>query len=49
MTTADGEWVDLLDGGDPFKGLLGDDAFSVPAEEDVHATRGFRQQGALNK
>ncbi|OAQ74349.1 cytochrome oxidase complex assembly protein [Pochonia chlamydosporia 170] len=49
LTTADGEWVDLLDGGDPFKGLLGDDAFGVPAEEDVHATRGFRQQGALNK
>ncbi|KND94165.1 Cytochrome c oxidase assembly factor 1 [Tolypocladium ophioglossoides CBS 100239] len=48
-----GEWVDLLEGGDPFRGLLGDDVAAValpPAlEEDVHATRGFRQQGVLNK
>lgn len=50
-----GEWVDLLEGGDPFRVLLGDDAAAValpPAldeEEDAHATRGFRQQGVLNK
>ncbi|POR38073.1 Cytochrome c oxidase assembly factor 1, partial [Tolypocladium paradoxum] len=49
-----GEWVDLLEGGDPFRGVLGDDAGAValpPAVEEggAHATRGFRQQGVLNK
>ena len=46
-----GEWIDLLEEGDPFRDLLGDDALPVPAamiEEDAN-TRGFRQQGPLNK
>ncbi|KFG82865.1 cytochrome oxidase assembly [Metarhizium anisopliae] len=50
LTTAEGEWVDLLDGGDPFRGLLGDDGLAAMEEDaDLHATRGYRQQGALNK
>lgn len=50
LTTEDGEWVDLLDGGDPFKGLLGDDAApAAPGLEEDDLTRGFRQQGSLNK
>jgi cytochrome c oxidase assembly factor 1 len=47
LMTEDGEWVDLLEGGDPFKILLGDE--TLPAvgqgEEDEDAVnRGFRQQ-----
>ncbi|PWI73677.1 cytochrome oxidase assembly [Purpureocillium lilacinum] len=49
-----GDWVDLLEDGDPFRSLLNDDAPPVvrPVVEepaDLNATRGFRQQGALNK
>ncbi|QUC17085.1 uncharacterized protein UV8b_01326 [Ustilaginoidea virens] len=54
LTTQDGEWVDLLEGGDPFKGLLGGDGLVAGLEGvddvvDAHALRGFRQQGVLNK
>ncbi|GAB0137245.1 hypothetical protein EsDP_00005519 [Epichloe bromicola] len=56
LTTEDGTWVDLLEGGDPFRGLLGDHhhihgpPLSVGGEDEgAAATRGFRQQGALNK
>lgn len=58
LTAEDGTWVDLLEGGDPFRGLLGGDdrhghPLEVAAGEDedggAAATRGFRQQGALNK
>ncbi|OAA34948.1 cytochrome oxidase complex assembly protein [Metarhizium rileyi] len=48
LTTEDGQWVDLLDEGDPFRGLLGDDGAAMQ-DDDVHGTRGYRQQGALNK
>lgn len=48
LKTEDGQCIDLLEGADPFKALLGDDdmddAFSV---EDN--TRGYRQQGSLNR
>lgn len=44
----DGEWVDLLQGGDPFKVLTDNDA-GLPVDEDDAATRGFRQQGPLNR
>lgn len=48
LTTEDGKVVDLLQGGDPFKALLGED--DLPElEDDEHATRGFRQQGNYNK
>lgn len=48
---ADGARVDLLEdaGWDPFRGLLGDDVGPARHDEGLHATRGFRQQGALNK
>ncbi|KAG6018205.1 hypothetical protein E4U41_004008 [Claviceps citrina] len=61
LTTEGGEWVDLLEGGgDPFRALGADaDAFGSSLaggvgeeeeeEEEVHSTRGFRQQGVLNK
>ncbi|KHN98215.1 cytochrome oxidase complex assembly protein [Metarhizium album ARSEF 1941] len=56
LTTPDGQWVDLLDGGDPFRALLGGGGLAAAAEEagdgdgdDLHVTRGFRQQGASNK
>lgn len=51
LTTEDGQWVDLLDGGDPFRGLLADDTYNAVLDEgdDPLATRGYRQQGALNK
>ncbi|QPH05897.1 hypothetical protein C2857_003978 [Epichloe festucae Fl1] len=58
LTTEDGTWVDLLEGGDPFRDLLGDQhhhhvpPLSVGGEDEdegAAATRGFRQQGALNK
>ncbi|KAL7808884.1 cytochrome oxidase complex assembly protein 1 domain-containing protein [Trichoderma gracile] len=54
LTMDDGTEVDLLDGGDPFRGLLGGDE----SEDDVLVlgdmagdgqTKGFRQQGALNR
>ncbi|TRX92840.1 hypothetical protein FHL15_006246 [Xylaria flabelliformis] len=43
LETADGTRVDLLDGGDPFKGIAG---YSMDEEEREAAleTRGFRQQ-----
>lgn len=44
----DGQWVDLLDGADPFKSLLGEDSLDNIDEED-EMTRGFRQQGAHNR
>ena len=51
LTTQDGQWVDLLEGGDPFKGLLGEDATLLPRldDDDDDPTRGFRQHGVLNK
>ncbi|KAM0261963.1 hypothetical protein ACHAQJ_001967 [Trichoderma viride] len=50
LTLEDGQVVDLLDGADPFRGLLGDD-LPLLTEEDVSElkTKGFRQQGALNR
>ncbi len=50
LKTEDGEWIDLLEGGDPFKVLMGNEP--APAalpnfEEDDR--RGFRQQGSLNR
>ena len=48
----DGQWVDLLEDGDPFRDIVGEDALPVPAAlvaaEDME-TRGFRQQGPLNR
>ena len=49
LKTEDGQWVDLLEGGDPFKTFMGDgdevDFVPVAAlEEDDALTRGFRQQ-----
>ncbi|KAI0556246.1 DUF1783-domain-containing protein [Xylaria curta] len=43
LETADGTRIDLLDGGDPFKGIAG---YSMDEEEREAAleTRGFRQQ-----
>jgi cytochrome c oxidase assembly factor 1 len=57
LTTEDGRWIDLLEGGDPFKVLLsdGDDEDEgfmmqpMSAAGQEHATRGFRQQGNYNK
>lgn len=58
LKTEDGEWIDLLEGGDPFKVLLGDaDAIPMPAiaapeleaEEDDRTKRGFRQQKPLGR
>ncbi|EHK16015.1 uncharacterized protein TRIVIDRAFT_130884, partial [Trichoderma virens Gv29-8] len=43
LTMEDGTVVDLLDGNDPFKGLLGDDEDDVVLVDDV-STKGFRQQ-----
>ena len=42
----DGRVVDLLDGQDPFRGLLGDE---LPEVEEDELTRGFRQQGVYNR
>ncbi|KAK1254266.1 hypothetical protein MKX08_008261 [Trichoderma sp. CBMAI-0020] len=54
LTLEDGTVVDLLDGEDPFKGLLGGESegdLGLLSEEDVAElqTKGFRQQGALNR
>jgi cytochrome c oxidase assembly factor 1 len=55
LTLEDGQVVNLLDGADPFRGLLGDDggADDLPllTEEDMAElkSKGFRQQGALNR
>ncbi|KAG6010985.1 hypothetical protein E4U21_000012 [Claviceps maximensis] len=54
LTTEQGEWVDLLDGGDPFRGLGGDAGLAGLAdderdENEMQSTRGFRQQGVMNK
>ncbi|KAL6864431.1 cytochrome oxidase complex assembly protein 1 domain-containing protein [Trichoderma novae-zelandiae] len=54
LTMEDGRVVDLLDGGDPFRGLLGEDEGAedvlvlADGAEDGR-TKGFRQQGALNR
>lgn len=47
LTTDDGRVLDLLEGEDPFKGLLNDDP-TLPSLED-DGTRGFRQQGSYNR
>ncbi|KAL7950911.1 cytochrome oxidase complex assembly protein 1 domain-containing protein [Trichoderma barbatum] len=45
----DGTMVDLLDGNDPFRGLLGDEVEDdLPVVDDA-STKGFRQQGAFNR
>lgn len=54
LVTEDGTWVDLLEGGDPFKSMMGDEPESVPlplptAEQQEMATRGFRQQGSVQR
>ncbi|TFA98738.1 Cytochrome c oxidase assembly factor 1 [Trichoderma ghanense] len=55
LTMDDGTVVDLLDGGDPFRGLLGGDEAEdgdVLVLGDMAGdgqTKGFRQQGALNR
>jgi cytochrome c oxidase assembly factor 1 len=49
LKTEDGEWIDLLEGGDPFKVLLGDDPAVQDVVLDEEDTRGFRQQGPLNR
>ncbi|KAL6796020.1 cytochrome oxidase complex assembly protein 1 domain-containing protein [Trichoderma sp. SZMC 28013] len=50
LTLEDGTRVDLLDGNDPFRGLLGgdDDDDDLPLVDD-ESTKGFRQQGAYNR
>ncbi|KAM0511138.1 hypothetical protein ACHAPE_010158 [Trichoderma viride] len=54
LTLEDGTVVDLLDGADPFRGLLGGESegdSGLLSEEDVAElqAKGFRQQGALNR
>lgn len=54
LTLEDGTLVDLLDGADPFRGLLGGESegdSGLLSEEDVAElqAKGFRQQGALNR
>lgn len=54
LTLEDGTVVDLLDGEDPFRGLLGGESegdLGLLSEEDVAelSTKGFRQQGAFNR
>lgn len=50
LTTEDGEWIDLLDGGDPFRSLVPDEE-ALPEPDEDAVLRGFRQQGvgALSK
>lgn len=49
LTLEDGTRVDLLDGNDPFRGLLGgEDEDDLPLVDD-ESTKGFRQQGAYNR
>ncbi|KAI9170955.1 Cytochrome c oxidase assembly factor 1 [Paramyrothecium foliicola] len=48
LTTDDGKVIDLLEGADPFKNLLNEDA-TLPSLEDDADTRGFRQQGTYNR
>lgn len=50
LTLEDGTKVDLLDGNDPFRGLLGgeDEEDDLPLVDD-ESTKGFRQQGAYNR
>ncbi|KAG9256331.1 cytochrome oxidase assembly [Emericellopsis atlantica] len=47
----DGTVIDLLEEGDPFRNLMGDDDdFVIPvAAQDEDAIRGFRQQPPLNR
>ncbi|KAH6608133.1 cytochrome oxidase assembly [Trichoderma cornu-damae] len=51
LTLEDGRVVDLLDGADPFRGLLGDDDGDdgLPLFADEAQAKGFRQQGAYNR
>ncbi|KAL7799866.1 cytochrome oxidase complex assembly protein 1 domain-containing protein [Trichoderma ceciliae] len=55
LTLEDGRVVDLLDGADPFRGLLGDAGDGDGAgdllfgEETSAARKGFRQEGAFNR
>lgn len=49
LQTEDGTWVDLLEGNDPFKSLIGDDDSLADLEEEEAPTRGFRQQGVHNR
>lgn len=50
LKTEDGEWVDLLEGGDPFKVVpLGNESADLLLEEEEAAQRGFRQQPPLNR
>ncbi|KAI5458106.1 cytochrome oxidase complex assembly protein 1-domain-containing protein [Mariannaea sp. PMI_226] len=46
LTMEDGTRLDLLDLGDPFRGLLGGSADELPALEEDSPTRGFRKQVA---
>lgn len=41
LLTEDGEWIDLLEGGDPFKALVAEQM--APELDEEAATRGFRQ------
>lgn len=45
---ADGVWIDLLEGGDPFRGLVAEGG-SVAAIDEDEMIRGFRQQPPLNR
>ncbi|RFU73305.1 cytochrome oxidase assembly [Trichoderma arundinaceum] len=49
LTLENGRVVDLLDGADPFRGLLGGDDEDLAFFEEEAQTKGFRQQGALNR
>lgn len=54
LTLDDGRVIDLLDGADPFRGLLGDDLLddddlALLKEVPDGQTKGFRQQGAFNR
>ncbi|CAG9938806.1 unnamed protein product [Clonostachys rosea f. rosea IK726] len=48
LETEDGRTINLLEGGDPFKGLLTDEDDQAFEAEEA-SRRGFRQQGALNR
>jgi cytochrome c oxidase assembly factor 1 len=43
LTTEDGRVIDLLEGGDPLRGIRVDGGYDVDEEEEEPATRGFRQ------
>ncbi|KAF4993828.1 hypothetical protein FDECE_13302 [Fusarium decemcellulare] len=44
LTMEDGTRLDLLDSGDPFKGLLGSSSEELPPLDEDAPTRGFRKQ-----